>query len=127
MPTDVDNLDDEVERVGLWRRYRRRRFRRRSIFWRWRRLLFLALLAAVTALAGIGLVLSRIEFPAQADRLHQTSFICTREVTRNCNQDNAAATLVGDENRVIVPYDRIPRVLVNAVVSAEDQNFWEHG
>src|SRR5262245_573251 len=101
MPKDVDNLDDAPERVGLWHRYRARRFRRRTIFWRWRRLLFLLLLVVVTSLAGVGLVLSRIELPAQADRLHQTSFICTREVTRNCNQDNAAATLAGEENRVL--------------------------
>jgi len=126
MPKDDDN-QDRGERVGLWHRYRARRFRRRSIFWRWRRLLFLILLVLVTSMAGVGLVLSRIELPPQSARLTQTSFICTREVTRNCGPDNAAATLAGEENRVVVPYERVPRVLINAVIAAEDQNFWEHG
>jgi len=35
-PTATDDAPDvdPDERVGLWGRYRRRRFRRRSLFWR---------------------------------------------------------------------------------------------
>ena len=62
----------------------------------------------------------------RARRLAETSFICTREVTGRCGPDNAAAQLNGEENRVIVPYRRIPEVLIDAVIAAEDQNFWEH-
>jgi penicillin-binding protein 1A len=129
MPTDTATPTTDVdadERISLWGRYRRRRFRRRSFFWRWRRLLFLVMLVLVAALAGTAMVLTNIELPPQTDRLRETSFICTREVTRNCNEDNAAARLSGEENRVVVPYRRIPRLLINAVVAAEDQNFWEH-
>jgi len=133
MPSDTltddapDGPDvDPDERVGLWGRYRRRRFRRRSIFWRWRRLLFLLMLVVVAALAGVGLILSNIELPPQSDRLDETSFLCTREVTERCGTNNAAAQLRGEENRVVIPYRRMPRVLVNAVIAAEDQNFWNH-
>jgi penicillin-binding protein 1A len=125
--TPTDTLDEDVdERISLWGRYRRRRFRRRSFFWRWRRVLFLVMLVLVAGMAGTAMVLSNIELPPQTDRLRETSFICTREVTRHCDQDNAAAQLSGEENRVVVPYRRIPRVLIQAVIAAEDQNFWEH-
>ena len=66
MPSDTTTRDDADavdERPSIWGRYRRRRFRRRSIFWRWRRLLFLAMLVVVASLAGVGLVLSNIELP----------------------------------------------------------------
>ena len=129
MPSDTttsDPTDAADERLSLWGRYRRRRFRRRSVFWRWRRVLFLAMLVVIAALAGVGLVLSNIDLPPQGDRLAETSFICTREVTGRCGPDNAAAQLNGEENRVVVPYRRIPEVLIDAVVAAEDQNFWEH-
>ena len=129
MPSDTttrDPADAADERLTLWGRLRRRRFRRRSLFWRWRRLLFLAMLVVIAALAGLGLVLSNIDLPPQGDRLAETSFICTREVTGRCGPDNAAAQLNGEENRVVVPYRRIPEVLIDAVIAAEDQNFWEH-
>jgi penicillin-binding protein 1A len=124
MPTDDDLIEP---RVSLWGRWRSRRFRRRSVFWRWRRLLFLGLLIAVAGLAGVGLILSNVDLPQETDTLAQTSFICTHEVSHNCGPDTAAAQLSGEENRVVVPYDQIPQVLINAVVAAEDQNFWEHG
>ena len=129
MPSDTTTRDDADvadERPSIWGRYRRRRFRRRSIFWRWRRLLFLAMLVVIASLAGLGLVLSNIELPPQSQGLAESSFICTREVTGRCGPDNAAAQLNGEENRVIVPYRRIPEVLIDAVIAAEDQNFWEH-
>jgi len=126
MAADTTIDDDPDARVSLWGRYRRRRFRRRSIFWRWRRVLFLAMLLVVAGLAGVGMILSNVDLPPQSDQLRETSFICTREVAENCGPRNAAAQLSGEENRVVVPYARIPQVLIDAVVAAEDQNFWEH-
>ena len=127
-PTATDDAPDvdPDERVGLWGRYRRRRFRRRSIFWRWRRLLFLAMLVVIAAIAGVGLILSNIDLPPQSTALTETSFLCTREVAERCGPNNAAAELRGEENRVVIPYRRMPRVLINAVIAAEDQNFWNH-
>ncbi len=117
---------DPDEHLSLWGRYRRRRFRRRTIFWRWRRLLFLLMLVVVAGLAGVGLILSSVELPPQSQSLDETSFLCTREVTERCGVNNAAAQLRGEENRVVVPYRRMPRVLINSVIAAEDQNFWNH-
>ncbi len=124
MPTNPDI--DPDEKVSLWGRYRRRRFRRRSFFWRWRRVLFLAMLVVVGGLAGVGLILSSIELPPVDAELAETSFICTREVTERCGPRNAAAQLNAEENRVIVPYGRMPDVLIDAVIAAEDQHFWDH-
>ena len=64
--------------------------------------------------------------PSQDPPLLQTSFICAADVTSGCNADNAMAQLRGGENRVDVTYDQIPPVLVDAVVSAEDKNFFKH-
>jgi penicillin-binding protein 1A len=125
MPTDTDTPDAD-ERISIWSRYRRRRFRRRSFFWRWRRLLFLAMLVLIASMAGLAMVLSNIELPPQSSQLRETSFICTREITQHCGPDNAAAELSGEENRVVVPYRRMPRVLIQSVIAAEDQNFWNH-
>jgi membrane peptidoglycan carboxypeptidase len=124
MPTNSDIASDE--KVSLWGRYRRRRFRRRSFFWRWRRVLFLAMLVVVAGLAGVGLILSSIELPPVDAQLAETSFICTREVTERCGPRNAAAQINAEENRVIVPYGRMPDVLIEAVIAAEDQHFWDH-
>ena len=85
------------------------------------------MLVLIAGLAGAGMVLSNIDLPPRPTRAcAETSFICTREVTRRCGPDNAAAQLSGEENRVVVPYRRIPVVLRQAVIAAEDQNFWEH-
>ena len=32
----------------------------------------------------------------------------------------------GDENRIVVPLSQIPTIMQNAVVSIEDERFWEH-
>jgi penicillin-binding protein 1A len=41
-------------------------------------------------------------------------------------QGNRLATLHAEENRVLVPIQRIPRVMQDAVVAIEDQRFWSH-
>ena len=63
---------DADERISLWGRYRRRRLRHRSIFWRWRRVLFLGMLLVVAGLAGLGLILSSVDLPPQSQQLRQT-------------------------------------------------------
>lgn len=41
-------------------------------------------------------------------------------------EGNRLATLHAEQNRVLVPLDRIPRVVLDAVVAIEDQRFWSH-
>ena len=51
--------------------------------------------------------------------LSQTSVVFDAE-------GNRLATLHAEENRVLVPIDRIPRMIQDAVVAIEDQRFWTH-
>src|SRR5262245_54380475 len=62
--------------------------KKRSIFWRWRRALFLIGLLFLAALAGAGYIVSRIQLPP-ARVLAQTSFVCAADVVTGCNADNA--------------------------------------
>ncbi len=102
--------------------------RRRNPFWRFRRVLFmLALLGFGTIIGGV-FVLSQEELKPLADleSLAQTSYLCTADVPASCNADNATAQFAAGEDRVIVSYDEIPQVLIDAVVATEDGDFFNH-
>jgi penicillin-binding protein 1A len=116
------------EPMGMWARYRRRRFEKRSLLWRFRRFLFLIALLGIVALAGVGLVVSQIELPQANESLLETSFVCSSEVTpdQGCNADNAMFRLNGEENRVRVTLDEIPEQTINAIIAAEDRDFRTH-
>ncbi len=102
--------------------------RRRSLLWRLRRVLFLGALLTVVGVAGAVFVLSRISLPGPPPVQAQTTFICDSSVANfQCNQDNALAVLHGQQNRVYVKLDQIPKVLQNAVLAAEDRQFFKHG
>jgi membrane peptidoglycan carboxypeptidase len=100
--------------------------KRRSVLWRWRRGLFLLGLLFVAGIAAAGYSLAQIELPP--DRIQaQTSFICAADVTSNCNDSNAIASLHGEQDRVNVTLDQVPQVMVDAVLAAEDRTFFDHG
>lgn len=105
---------------------RPRRARDRSVLWRWRRGLFLVGLLLVASLAGTGYVLAQIDLPPARFQA-QTTFICTAEVVDGCNQQNATARLFGEQDRVDVRLADLPPVLVQAVLAAEDRDYFEHG
>jgi penicillin-binding protein 1A len=100
---------------------------RRSFLWRWRRGFFLVGLLIVLGIAGIGFLFSQVPLPDKDPPLLQTTFLCADDVTSGCNADNALAQLSGGEDRVTVTYDQVPQVLVDAVLSAEDRTYFEHG
>ena len=99
--------------------------RRRSA-WRWLILipLLLALLGALVA--GVGLYYMRSEFMTLAaqydfkrlDRMESASVIYDRK--------GAQMGKIFIQNRNPVSYDKISPLLVNAVIAAEDQRFWDH-
>jgi penicillin-binding protein 1A len=100
--------------------------KRKSIFWRWRRAFFLLGLLIVAAVAGLGYVVSQVKLPPERIQA-QTSFICGADVSANCNADNAIAALHGDQDRQNVTLDQVPQVMVDAVLAAEDREFFSHG
>ncbi len=99
--------------------------RRRSP-WRWLWLVPLLLVLAGVAVAGILGLMVRAEFTEMArqfdldrlERMESASMVYDRK-----------GGLMGKffiQNRDPVPYDKLPKVLVDAVVAAEDQRFWSH-
>ena len=99
--------------------------RRRSLLWRFRRSLFLAALLFVAFIAGAGFVLAQVEVP-DPDPLLLSTFVCAADVTDGCTADNAMAKLAGEEDRVSVPLGEMPQVFVDAVLAAEDRQFFNH-
>ncbi|HRW38928.1 MAG: transglycosylase domain-containing protein [Acidimicrobiales bacterium] len=109
---------------------RKGKIKKRTFLWRMRRVFYIAGLAVVVGAAGLIYILRQVELPVDpklAPVEAQTSFICSSEVQVNCNSTNAMAQLHGEEDRVLVTYDQIPEVLREAVLSAEDKDFFEHG
>ena len=99
--------------------------RRRSA-WRW--LIWIPLLLALLGalVAGVGLHYMRSEFMTLAaqydfkrlDRMESASVIYDRK--------GAQMGKIFIQNRNPVSYDKISPLLVNAVIAAEDQRFWDH-
>ena len=85
---------------------------------------FLVLLLMIVMATG-GYALSRIPLP-EADPLLQTTFVCAADVSTGCNRENSLAPMSGGEDRVSVTWEEVPPVLVDAVISAEDRDFFEH-
>jgi len=103
------------------------RLKRRNLLWRWRRLFYLVALVMITGVAGAGFVVSKIELPTAPPPGDQTTFICDASVgPGQCNADTALAEMHGEEDRVNVTIDQIPQVVINAVIAAEDRDFFEH-
>jgi len=100
--------------------------RRRGLLWRWRRVGYVAIVLAVVAAGGTWAALNTIDLPA-AKRPVETSFVCDIDVPAGqCGFDNSMARLSTAEERVVVDYDDLPPVLVQAVLSAEDRSFFDH-
>ncbi len=100
--------------------------KKRSFLWRWRRFGYAALVLVVVAIGGIWAVLATIELPP-AKPQDETTFVCDIDVPAGqCGFDNAMARLSSSEERVVVTYDDLPPVLVQAVLSAEDRKFFDH-
>lgn len=80
----------------------------------------------MAGVAGLGYALAGIELPeGRAQEL--TSFVCAVDVAGGCNAENAIASFHGEEDRTYVPLDQVPQVMVDAVLAAEDRDFFSHG
>jgi penicillin-binding protein 1A len=99
---------------------------RRRSGWRW--LIWIPLLLAFLGalVAGAGLFYMRSEFMTLAeqydlkrlDRMESASIIYDRK--------GAQMGKIFIQNRNPVPYNKLSPLLVNAVIAAEDQRFWDH-
>lgn len=119
------------EPAGRGRRSARRKVRapetkRRSIVWRWRRGLFLLGLLGLAGLSGVAFAATRIELPP-TEPPDLSSVVCGADVPEGCNADNALARFYASVDRVPVALDEVPQVLIDAVIAAEDRDFFSHG
>ena len=80
----------------------------------------------MAATGGVAAAAFNIELPPEQSLL-QTSFVCAADVTEGCGPNNAIATFSAEEDRVNVPLDEVPEVLVQAVLAAEDRDYYGHG
>ncbi|MSX95100.1 MAG: hypothetical protein F2739_00985 [Actinobacteria bacterium] len=100
---------------------------RRSIFWRWRRAFFAIGLVGLLLMAGAGYLFTQVPLPDKDPPQLQTTFMCSSDVSSGCTADNSIAQLSGGVNRISVAWNEIPPVIVDAVLSAEDRTFFQHG
>jgi penicillin-binding protein 1A len=87
-------------------------------------LLFLGAVAGIGTLAGLFAVYGADADLPDVSRLQDFR---AKQVTRVLAADGK--TVIGEiyeERRTVVPYRRLPQVLINAVVAAEDARFFEH-
>ncbi|MBI1844665.1 MAG: transglycosylase domain-containing protein [Actinobacteria bacterium] len=91
---------------------------RRNILWRFRRVLFLLGLLFVLGVSGTVYVLSQVPLP-EADPPLETTFLFDAKGRK-------LAELSNQENRVSKKLDEMAPVLVDAVIAAEDRDFFSH-
>jgi penicillin-binding protein 1A len=78
----------------------------------------MAALLLFTAIAGVAFLLVNVKLPADRP-LGQTTYLFSSDGKRLAALSNGA-------DRELVPIDRVPQVVVDAVLASEDQHFFEH-
>ncbi|MFM7064379.1 MAG: transglycosylase domain-containing protein [Actinomycetes bacterium] len=91
-----------------------------------RRLAFVGLVVGLVGLGGVWMALNTIELPSAAPP-RETTFVCDNDTPAGkCTFDNSIAQLSNSEERVVVRYEELPPVLVQAVLAAEDRRYFDH-
>jgi penicillin-binding protein 1A len=97
----------------------------------WLRVLRLALVVGtLAAFAGIAVVVGMFAYYGSDPKLPNLSRLDAyrpKQVTRILDRTGAPIGELGSEKRTLVGFDAIPKVLVNAVVAAEDAEYFNHG
>jgi membrane peptidoglycan carboxypeptidase len=123
-PSGYPNPDGPVP-VG-WKRTRSGKIKRRNIVWRMRRVLVGGVAIAVLSTSAAGAQYwAGVEVPVAAGQ-PQASYLCDDTVGQGCGPSNAFAELAVPEAGETVSFDDIPDVMIKALVSAEDKDFFNH-
>src|SRR5450755_895811 len=97
----------------------------------WVRVLRIGLAIATLGLfAAVAVVVALFSYYGSDPKLPNLSRLDAyrpKQVTRILDRNGAPIGELGSEKRTVVPYDAIPKLLVNAVVSAEDADYFQHG
>jgi penicillin-binding protein 1A len=97
----------------------------------WLRYLIRAIQLGVIALfAGIAAVVGMFAYYGSDPKLPNLSRLDEyrpKQVTRILDRNNVPIGELGSEKRTVVPYSSIPKLFVQAVVAAEDADYFKHG
>jgi penicillin-binding protein 1A len=97
----------------------------------WKRLLRIGLIAGlVGAIAGLGSLIGLFSYYGSDPKLPNLSRLDDyrpKQVTRILDRAGTPIGELGTEKRTVVPYDAIPKLLVQAVIAAEDADYFKHG
>lgn len=74
--------------------------------------------ATIVLIFGLYIILSAPDF--------NTTKLYNKEATVLYDKDGVEIARVGDENRVLVTYDDLPQVFVDALIATEDSRFFQH-
>lgn len=100
--------------------------RRKRSLWKWLFLFPLLLLVAGGAVGTILFLLVRAEFTAKAEGFDLERLERMESASTIYDRKGVLLGKIFIQNRDPVPYEKLPLVLIQAVISAEDQRFWEH-
>jgi penicillin-binding protein 1A len=97
----------------------------------WKRALRIgAAIATLGLFAAIATVVGLFSYYGSDPKLPNLSRLDSyrpKQLTRILDRNGAPIGELGSEKRTVVPYDAIPKLLVNAVVAAEDADYFQHG
>ena len=119
--SDVDTIDEEDSFAAPPPPPPRKRFSSRRVFGQFVFLILVLLAAGLGAMAGLVFVYS-----SDLPQIQQLMDYRPDVMTELYADDGTALGSFALEHRVIVTYDRIPRVLRDAVMSVEDRHFENH-
>src|SRR5579859_8186603 len=86
-------------------------------------------IAALFSLLGLGLIGILVAYLVLAPGLPSVTLlkdIHLQVPLRIYSRDSRLLAVYGEARRIPLEYDQIPKNMVNAVVAAEDENFWQH-
>ena len=86
-----------------------------------------ATLGLFAAIAGVVGLFSYYGSDPKLPNLSRLDTYRPKQLTRILDRSGAPIGELGSEKRTVVPYDAIPKLLVNAVVAAEDADYFQHG
>ncbi len=89
--------------------------------------LAIGLVGMFAAIAGLVGLFSYYGSDPKLPNLSRIDAYRPKQVTRILDRNGAPIGELGTEKRTVVAYDAIPKLLVNAVVAAEDADYFNHG
>jgi penicillin-binding protein 1A len=89
--------------------------------------LAVATLGAFAAVAAVVGLFSYYGSDPKLPNLSRLDAYRPKQVTRILDRNGAPIGELGSEKRTVVPYAAIPKLLIEAVVSAEDADYFQHG